>query len=86
MNPVAEVTDLAESAISSDQGGAKWKTTLPEPLLLPWELKPFSSAQSGVKTLEDGRRCFWVPAPTMRARSQASQSAASGIPRRKEEN
>ena len=60
MNPVAEVPDFAESAFSDDNGGAKWTTTLPEPLSLPWELKPFSSARSGLKTLEDGRRCFWV--------------------------
>ena len=36
------------------------KTTLPEPLSLPRELKPVSSARSGLKTLADGRRCFWV--------------------------
>ncbi|MGB7730502.1 MAG: hypothetical protein WBL50_20910 [Candidatus Acidiferrum sp.] len=60
MNPVAEVTDFAGSTSSNDNGGAKWKTTLPEPLSLPWELKPLSSARSGLKTLEDGRRCFWV--------------------------
>ena len=32
------------------------------------------------------RRTGELPAATRRARSQASQSAASGIPRRKEEN
>src|ERR1035438_2482814 len=35
-------------------------TILPEPLSLPWELKLLSSARSGLKTLADGRRCFWV--------------------------
>jgi hypothetical protein len=35
-------------------------TTLPEPLSLPWKLKPVSSAQSGCETLADGRRRFWV--------------------------
>jgi hypothetical protein len=34
--------------------------TLPEPLSLPWELKPVSSAQSGIETLADGRRKFWI--------------------------
>ena len=60
MNPVAEVPDFAMSATSNDKGEAKWGTTLPEPLSLPWQLKAFSSARSGLKTLEDGRRCFWV--------------------------
>jgi hypothetical protein len=60
MNPVAEVRDFAVSATSNDKGEAKWGTTLPEPLSLPWQLKVFSSARSGLKTLEDGRRCFWV--------------------------
>ncbi len=36
------------------------KTTLPEPLSLPWKLKPVSWAQSGSETLADGRRRFWV--------------------------
>jgi hypothetical protein len=36
------------------------KTTLPEPLSLPWELRPVSSARSGFETLADGRRKFWV--------------------------
>jgi len=35
-------------------------STLPEPLSLPWELKQLSSARSGLKTLEDGRRWFLV--------------------------
>ena len=35
-------------------------SALPEPLSLPWELKPLSSARSGLKTLADGRRCFWI--------------------------
>jgi hypothetical protein len=34
--------------------------TLPEPLSLPWKLKPVSSAQSGSETLADGRTRFWV--------------------------
>ena len=36
------------------------KTTLPEPLSLPWELSPVSSARSGFETLADGCRKFWV--------------------------
>jgi hypothetical protein len=36
------------------------KTTLPEPLSLPWKLKPVSWAQSGSETLADGRQRFWV--------------------------
>ena len=35
-------------------------TTLPEPLALPWKLKPLSSAQSGTETLADGRKRFWI--------------------------
>jgi len=35
-------------------------TTLPEPLSLPWELKPVSSAQAGSETLADGRRRYWI--------------------------
>ena len=60
MNPVAEVPDFAMSATSNGKWEAKWGTTLPKPLSLPWQLKAFSSARSGLKTLEDGRRCFWV--------------------------
>jgi hypothetical protein len=33
---------------------------LPEPLLLPWELKPVSSAKSGSEVLPDGRLKFWI--------------------------
>lgn len=33
---------------------------LPEPLDLPWALKPVSSAVSGRDTLPDGREKFWV--------------------------
>jgi DAPG hydrolase PhiG domain len=35
-------------------------TTLPEPLSLPWELKPVSSARAGSETLADGRTRLWV--------------------------
>ena len=35
-------------------------TPLPEPLSVPWELRPASSAQSGVETLADGRKRYWV--------------------------
>ena len=60
MNPVAEVPDFVMSATSNGKWEAKWGTTLPKPLSLPWQLKAFSSARSGLKTLEDGHRCFWV--------------------------
>jgi hypothetical protein len=43
-----------------DHGPDGISTTLPEPLSLPWELKPVSSARSGFNTLADSRRCFWV--------------------------
>ena len=36
------------------------KTPLPEPLSLPWKLKPVSWAQSGSERLADGRRRFWI--------------------------
>lgn len=36
------------------------RATLPEPLLLPWELKARSSAKSGCETLADGRSKYWV--------------------------
>lgn len=35
-------------------------TTLPQPLSLPWELKPVSSATTGSETLADGRKRLWV--------------------------
>ena len=35
-------------------------TPLPQPLLLPWELKPVSSARAGSETLADGRTRLWV--------------------------
>jgi hypothetical protein len=35
-------------------------TVIPEPLSAPWQLKPVSSAQSGVETLADGRKRYWV--------------------------
>jgi hypothetical protein len=35
-------------------------TTIPEPLSVPWQLKPVWSAQSGVETLADGRKRYWV--------------------------
>ncbi len=35
-------------------------TTLPQPLSLPWELKPVSSAPAGSETLADGRKRLWV--------------------------
>ena len=35
-------------------------THLPEPLRLPWQLKPVSSASIGVETLKDGRKKFWI--------------------------
>lgn len=35
-------------------------TDLPEPLRLPWQLKPVSSASTGVETLNDGRKRFWI--------------------------
>lgn len=31
-----------------------------EPALLPWPLKPVSSAQCGVRRLDDGRLCYWI--------------------------
>ncbi len=34
--------------------------TLPEPLSLPWELKPVSSASAGSEVLPDGRLKFWI--------------------------
>jgi hypothetical protein len=41
-----------------------WKAamaiSLPEPLALPWELKPVSSATAGSETLADGCKKFWV--------------------------
>lgn len=36
------------------------RTTLPEPLSLPWEIKAVPSAQSGSNTLADGRRRYWI--------------------------
>lgn len=33
---------------------------LSEPLSLPWQLRPVSSAQCGVETLADGRKRYWV--------------------------
>jgi hypothetical protein len=33
---------------------------LPEPLRLPWALKPLGSAQYGVDHLDDGRTRFWI--------------------------
>jgi len=35
-------------------------TRLLEPLRLPWEFKPVSSATAGVETLTDGRKKFWI--------------------------
>ena len=35
-------------------------THLPEPLRLPWQFKPVSSASAGVETLNDGRKKYWV--------------------------
>ena len=35
-------------------------TQIPAPLQLPWQLKPPSSASSGVETLNDGRKRYWV--------------------------
>jgi len=35
-------------------------SALPAPLSVPWQLKPASSAQSGVETLADGRTRYWV--------------------------
>ena len=35
-------------------------TPIPEPLSVPWQLKPVLSAQSGVETLADGRKRYWV--------------------------
>jgi len=35
-------------------------TPLPQPLLLPWELKHVSSARAGSETLTDGRTRLWV--------------------------
>jgi hypothetical protein len=35
-------------------------TRIPEPLRLQWELKPVSSANAGVETLNDGCRKFWI--------------------------
>ncbi|MES2972837.1 MAG: hypothetical protein V4757_04480 [Pseudomonadota bacterium] len=31
-----------------------------EPALVPWPMKPMSTAQSGAKRLPDGRLCFWI--------------------------
>ena len=42
-------------------------TTLPEPLSLPWELKPTSSAVVGLETLGDGRRKYWVRHEVLRS-------------------
>jgi hypothetical protein len=36
------------------------KDALPEPLTVPWELKPVSSARSGAEALADGRMKFWI--------------------------
>jgi hypothetical protein len=36
------------------------KTPLPEPLSLPWKLKPVSCARSGSERLAKGRRRFWI--------------------------
>lgn len=35
-------------------------TTLPEPLNVPWELKPISTAKAGSEVLDDGRLRFWI--------------------------
>jgi len=35
-------------------------THIPEPLRMPWQLKPVSSASAGVETLTDGRKRYWV--------------------------
>ena len=32
----------------------------PEPLTVPWELKPMSSARTGAEALPDGRMRFWI--------------------------
>jgi hypothetical protein len=36
------------------------KHALPEPLTVPWEHKPVSSARSGAEGLPDGRTKFWI--------------------------
>jgi len=33
---------------------------LPEPIRVPWQLKPVSSARAGVETLNDGRKKYWI--------------------------
>ena len=43
-----------------DSRGESWRPPLPEPLQVPWPLKPASSAQSGVETFGDGRKRYWV--------------------------
>ncbi len=53
-------TELKATSGTDSTNTGPLSTTLPEPLSLPWPLKPFSSARSGLKTLADGRRCFWV--------------------------
>ncbi len=37
-----------------------FRSSIPEPLVLPWEFKANLSAKSGVDTLVDGRKRFWV--------------------------
>ncbi|MGE0798488.1 MAG: hypothetical protein AB7G13_15645 [Lautropia sp.] len=32
----------------------------PEPLALPWALKPLGSAEFGARRLPDGRLCYWI--------------------------
>ncbi|MFL5936209.1 MAG: DAPG hydrolase family protein [Gaiellaceae bacterium] len=41
-------------------------TALPQPLSLPWELKPVSSARAGSEVLEDGRLKFWIKHDTIK--------------------
>lgn len=35
-------------------------SALPEPVDVPWRLKPVSSADSGIEVLADGRHRFWI--------------------------
>ena len=48
-------------------------TRLPEPLSLPWELKPVSSASAGSETLADRRKRFSVKHEVLKGVTPASR-------------
>lgn len=51
--------DRAPSTAIAAAYPASWSRP-PEPLALPWGLKPMGSARFGIDTLEDGRTRYWI--------------------------